>query len=124
VQPTPLTVEQAAKRLGMKPSEIVSVDQVDEGAAVTTHDASVTLIAHDGGLVFGWQPADADDQGDDDAQAEAAPVAIKVPTVAEVLAAVGEDPDKAADALAEEQSRDKPRPTLVAGLQKILEARE
>jgi hypothetical protein len=124
VQPTLLTVEQAAKRLGMKPSEIVSVDQVDGGAAVTTHDASVTLIAHGGGLVFGWEPGEADDQADDGAQDEAGPVAGKVPTVAEVLAAVGEDPDKATAALAEEQARDKPRPTLVVGLQKVLEARE
>lgn len=41
-------------------------------------------------------------------------------TAAYVLAWVGDDPERAADALAAEQARDKPRSTLVKQLQKLV----
>lgn len=43
----------------------------------------------------------------------------KPPTVADVLAQVGDDPVAAAAALADEQARDKPRPSLVDKLAAI-----
>lgn len=45
-------------------------------------------------------------------------------SVEDVLAAVGNDPQKAAEALAAEQSRTKPRTTLVTALERIAETPE
>ncbi|MFR9796628.1 hypothetical protein ACL02U_12090 [Streptomyces sp. MS06] len=42
-------------------------------------------------------------------------------TAAEVLAWVGDDPERAAEALAAEEERDKPRSTLVRDLSKLVE---
>jgi hypothetical protein len=46
----------------------------------------------------------------------------KVPRIDEIMAEVGDDLDKAALALEVEQAREKPRPTLIAGLQEMLAA--
>jgi glycerophosphoryl diester phosphodiesterase len=43
----------AAKRLGMKVTEITDVVETGDGHVVTTHDGTRTLVADDGGLVFG-----------------------------------------------------------------------
>jgi hypothetical protein len=48
-----LLKEDAAARLGMAVHEVVSVEAVDGGHVVVTHDGYPTLIADDGGLVFG-----------------------------------------------------------------------
>lgn len=43
-------------------------------------------------------------------------------TAAEVLAWVGEDPERATEALVAEKARDKPRSTLIRDLTKLIEA--
>lgn len=50
------------------------------------------------------------------------PAASKAPTVAEIIAGVGDDPVAATDALAAEQASDKPRKSLVEGLQAVIDA--
>lgn len=45
-------------------------------------------------------------------------------TAAEVLAWVGDDPDRAADALRVEEASERPRKTLVSSLQSIVKAEE
>ena len=43
-------------------------------------------------------------------------------SVSDILAAVGDDPEAAVAALETENARDKPRKTLVAGLQSVIDA--
>lgn len=45
----------------------------------------------------------------------------KAPTVAGILEAVGSDPVAAADALASEQAAEKPRKSLIDGLQAVID---
>ena len=49
-----LSVEDAAKQLGMGVHEVTSVEQVDGGHLVVTHDGYPTLIRDDGSLEFGY----------------------------------------------------------------------
>lgn len=49
-----MTIEEAARILGMKPHrEVLSVVPTDEGHVVSTHDGNRTLIRRDGSLRFG-----------------------------------------------------------------------
>lgn len=59
-------------------------------------------------IMTGWEPVDPTEVVSTDGQ-----------TVAQVLAEVGDDPDKAAAALAVEQARQSPRSTLVERLSRI-----
>lgn len=55
-----------------------------------------------------------------DSEPEAPPAELDITMSAQqVLAWVGDDPDRAADALAQEQEKDKPRSTLVKSLEKL-----
>ncbi|WP_432136828.1 hypothetical protein [Streptomyces sp. bgisy154] len=63
------------------------------------------------------EPADEGTGGDDP------PASLEeASTAAEVLAWVGEDPERAADALEAEESAEKPRSTLVKQLRKLTES--
>lgn len=55
-------IEQVARRLGMKPSEVTKVVLVADGVAVQTHDWQWMLIRNDGELVFGIEPPDDPDE--------------------------------------------------------------
>jgi hypothetical protein len=121
-----LSIEEAAQKMGMKPHrEVTAVTAVDGGDVVTTHDGSHTFIADDGSMEFNVPaPAQAhvivdvvgDEDLDDD---EDDPEAVPEGSTDAVLAWVGDDPERAARALAAERDRDKPRSTLVAALEKL-----
>ena len=139
-----LSTEQAARRLGMKTSEIVEVEETDTGAIVTTHDGQRVLVTQDAVtpvaavLVGGPGPEPVVD-GDaaavaaaehDRLQKEAAekgeggepPAALVVPDepTATVLEWVDGDLARAAAALAHEQAKASPRSTLIAALEKLV----
>jgi hypothetical protein len=46
-----LSKQQAAERMGMKPEEIVSVEETGEGVLVTTHDGVTSTLTDDGLVV-------------------------------------------------------------------------
>lgn len=48
------TRENAAHRLGMKPSEIVAVADALGGAGITTHDGQTGYAPNDGGKPLPW----------------------------------------------------------------------
>jgi hypothetical protein len=62
---------------------------------------------------------------DADGGEDGAPAELDIDGTAQaVLAWVGEDPDRAAEALAAEQAKDKPRSTLVKQLEKLADSDE
>ena len=69
-----------------------------------------------------WRPAgdEPEDLNEDPAEPEVEELADDA-TAAEVLEWVGDNPDRAAEALEAEQAKDKPRSTLVKQLQKLTE---
>lgn len=131
-----LSREDAARRLGMAVAEVVQVhDAGDGGSIVVTHDGYPTLVTADDQLVFGPEAIG----GRLDVAGVAAPVVsvdeesvddagggplddVEVPdgTAAEVLAWVGDDPDRAGQALAHERARDRPRASVTGPLEKLL----
>lgn len=62
-----------------------------------------------------------EDGGDGDGPKEPPASLADASTAADVLAWVGEDPDRAAEALATEEAAEKPRSTLVKQLKKLAE---
>lgn len=123
-----LSKEDAAKRLGMALREVVSVDEVDGGHVVVTHDGQPTLITDDE-LVFGEEaighrlatgdqpPQAEDDLGDGGDTGDQVPAG----GVDEVLRWVGDDRDKAGRALAVERARARgPRSGVSVPLEKLL----
>ncbi|MEV6798533.1 hypothetical protein AB0M91_09315 [Micromonospora rifamycinica] len=135
-----------AEALGMKAREIVDVERVDGGYAVTTHDGQRTMLDRDRRIVsraalpdrVGQLPAGDLDPVDVDEQppptsaprgrqrgakstSPAKPQAAEVPAgePVEVLTWVGDDRDRAAAALAAERGRDTPRADLVAELERL-----
>lgn len=65
---------------------------------------------------------DGDDPGGDADEDGAPPAELDIDgTAQQVLAWVGDDPDRAEEALAAEQAKDKPRSTLVKQLEKLAE---
>ncbi|BBC30001.1 hypothetical protein SGFS_012950 [Streptomyces graminofaciens] len=65
--------------------------------------------------------AEPDEDGGDGGPKEPPASLADASTAAEVLAWVGEDPDRAAEALAVEEAAEKPRSTLVKQLKKLAE---
>lgn len=71
-----------------------------------------------------WKPASETGVGDEDSgetvEDDLDPGELDIDaTAADVLDWVGDDPDRAAEALAAEQAKDKPRSTLVKALEKV-----
>lgn len=89
----------------------------------TTNDAAMVealdALPDHFGVVRADTP-DADGQADTGSQ-EPPPSLAEAATAAQVLAWVGEDRERAAEALAAEEARDKPRSTLVRDLTKLAE---
>lgn len=72
-----------------------------------------------------WRPADASEPEEAEEGDDAPPLELDIDaTAAEVLAWVGDDPERAAEALEAEQAKDKPRSTLVKSLEKLAEPDE
>jgi glycerophosphoryl diester phosphodiesterase len=130
-----LSTHDAAKLLGMAEHEIVGVHASEAGHIVVTHDGTPTLVAEDGKLVFGAtaiaarlgaleEPA-ADDQatplGEGDQTPAMPPAGDVVPdgTIEVVLAWVGEDKDRATQALDAERVRPAPRSGLLTKLEAL-----
>ena len=79
--------------------------------------ANVEPLDHD---AKAWRPAT-----DEEPEPEESPTELDIDaTAAEVLAWVGDDPERAAEALEAEQAKDKPRSTLVKSLEKLAEPDE
>lgn len=69
-----------------------------------------------------WRPAGAEEP---EPEPEEPPTELDIDaTAAEILAWVGDDPERAAEALEAEQAKDKPRSTLVKSLEKLAEPDE
>jgi hypothetical protein len=139
-----LSTEQAARRLGMKTSEVVGVEETDGGAVVTTHDGQRVVVTEDAVtplavvLVGEAGPelapaADAAVVAADEherLQREAAakgeggepPAELVVPEgpTQTVLDWVDNDPERAAAALADEQAKANPRSGLITALEKLV----
>lgn len=137
-----LTHEQAARRLGMKTSEVTGVEEVDAGHEVTTHDGQRVLVTEDAVLPIGVATAEAavpeaaevaseedvaalhaklqaaGGTGDDDL--DNLVLAVPQGPNATVLEWVGDDSQKAAAALVAEQASASPRSTLIAALEKLV----
>lgn len=92
---------------GMKPREIVDIEEVDGGYRVTTHDDKDIYLEN----VEVPETADPEPKRDPD----------EVPDGSErdVLAWVGDDPERAAAAYVVEQDRDPVRKGLTDKLQKL-----
>lgn len=68
------------------------------------------------------EPEPQSDVTDDDQQTDGPPAGLDIDASADdVMAWVGEDPDRAEEALEAEQAKDKPRSTLVKKLEKLAE---
>jgi hypothetical protein len=141
-----LSKEDAAKLLGMASREVVDIHAAGDGATiVVTHDGYPTLVTADGELVFGptaigerlaghdappadGGPASAAHEPDADADPAAGGGAggsgdgVPAGSVDEVLRWVGDDRDKAGQALAAERGRERPRTGVTAPLEKLLTA--
>jgi hypothetical protein len=123
-----MDIETAAQLMGMKPHrEVREIVAVDGGHKVLTHDGRWTLITDDGEIAGDVPAPELVDQVDcpdevttEDVVDELAP-AEGVPdgTKDEILGWVGDDPARAAAALEAERSRENPRSTLVAALEKV-----
>jgi len=123
---------EAAERIGMRPTEVLDVQELGEGHVVTTHDGQRVQITADGTV----EPYDqehapqawAREIGDNAAAAEASGEPIRpemterdVPTgdLEEVLAWVGTDPRRAALALQVESQRGDARADLLEMLETL-----
>jgi len=72
-----------------------------------------------------WRPADPGEPEEAEEGDDAPPEELDIDaTAAEVLAWVGDDPERAAEALEAERAKDKPRSTLVKSLEKLAEPDE
>lgn len=122
---------EVARAMGMKPAEVVAVDEVDAGLVVTTHDGVRSLLTEGGG-VEPYAPSPVEVAKEELAElvqqppatpenpVTGAPVNV-VPEGSEkdVLDWVGEDKERAGLALKVEQNHAKPRKGLVEKLQKL-----
>ncbi|GAA4100892.1 hypothetical protein [Nonomuraea soli] len=136
-----------AQKLGMKVSEILSVQVDDERALVTTHDGQRVLVTDDG--VFPYddaQPVAAPATDETAVDNPAGPIEPAVDgamtnaagsrsdtsgsspavdgTIEQIMTWVDGDAERAREALSGELAKAKPRPSLVAQLQKILDGQE
>lgn len=98
---------EAARRLGMKPAEIIGIERADGGHVVTTHDHQRVLVTRDG-----VQPAESpvSDAGGDQVPDGSADT---------VLQWAGQDAERIARALEAERAKPTPRRGLVAQLEKL-----
>jgi len=72
-----------------------------------------------------WRPADPGESGEAEEGDDAPPLELDIDaSAAVVLAWVGDDPERAAEALEAERAKDKPRSTLVKSLEKLAEPDE
>ncbi|MBC6458416.1 hypothetical protein [Actinomadura sp. HBU206391] len=114
-----------ARAMGMKPREIVDAEEADGGLVVTTHDGVKTLLTEDG-EVKPYAPSPVEVAKEKLAEIVDQPPATPGPDVVpdasakDVLAWVGDDKERAAQALAAEEGREKPRSGLVGDLQKLV----
>lgn len=60
-------IEQHARQVGMKPTEVLEVVPVDDGHAVRTHDGQWTLVRDDGVLVHAYPAPESPTSGEADA---------------------------------------------------------
>lgn len=104
-------IERCARLLGMKPSEVLEVMQVDGGELACTHDGVWTLIREDGELVFRVVPPTPPADPDGLTQENLEDVVDMAESFAEDAAA-GEDekPDAESKSDADGES-ETPRPT-------------
>lgn len=131
----------AAKALSLEESEISDVVDSDAGPLITTTDGQTYIVVPedqpdaDGktGVMFakaphekygGTFPVYAQPGADEEAEEAGAPDGDAVPTGSadHVKAWVGDDLERAQAALEVEEERDKPRSTLIAHLEAIIEA--
>ncbi len=150
--------DEAAKKMGMAPHEILAVAEVGDVHVVTTHDGQHTVVTDDGEVqlltaaqadaAFGYADGadegdegggepptegegddggepptegEGDDGGEPPAGGEDGTPVDELPDgdAKQILAWVGEDADRAAQALEHEAAKEKPRSTLIAALQKV-----
>lgn len=117
-------LEGIARRLGMKPREVLAAEDVDGvGLVVTTHDQTRWVLTDDGVEPYA-APAAAPVEDIEDVELPAQDSDEVMPArVDDILAWVGRDPEpptRASLALDAEQSASKPRPSLVDALKKLV----
>lgn len=120
-----LTREQAAQRLGMKPREIIAIAPAAGGGhLVTTHDGQQVPVDADGQVHTGGPRPAAPVDPEPSAAAPVTALLAEVPagSIPDVLAWVGDDPERAQAAQAAESTKEKPRTGLVEALEKIRQA--
>lgn len=94
---------------------------LETGARVEALDDAAKAIRAAQAALLAAEPAD----GDPNTEPDEAPTDFDPDgTAADILAWVGEDPDRAAEALEAEQAKGKPRSTLVKALEKLAYADE
>lgn len=103
---------EAARVMGMKPSEVVEVERHAGGVVVTTHDGVKSVLID--GQVLPYVPPSV--------EPEPVPDGDEVPdgSAKDVLAWVGDDQERALQALAAEEGKESPRKGLVANLEKLV----
>lgn len=110
---------EAARVMGMKLTEVLEVEETEAGHVVTTHDGIKTLLP-DGGTMPPYVG------GDDGVSAVLSPGdepdGDEVPdgSAKDVLAWVGDDPERALQAFDVEHAKDSPRKVLLATLEKLV----
>lgn len=118
---------QAAERLGMKTTEIIGIEPVDDGHVVTTHDRQRVLVTKDGVEPYGERAPVIPAQPEPGPSAtspgpEAGADGDQVPDggAETVLQWVGGNADRASQALEAERSKPAPRKGLVEKLEKLV----
>ena len=112
---------EAARVMGMKPAEVLEVEQTADGVVVTTHDGVRTLLP--GPAVKVVELNTGGEWTDITAHvSDPKPAGDEVPdgSAKDVLAWVGDDSERALRALVAEQEKDTPRKVLVRDLEKLL----
>ncbi|MFI9558864.1 hypothetical protein [Nonomuraea endophytica] len=141
-----MTLQDAARALGLAPGEVAEVAETEHGTVarlttggtrlITPSDGVYTLDDHPSGKhLRRWTAPELEDGGQEDEDEEeedgggsgstgdtpADGGAVPAGTVEEVLAWVGDDHERAAQALAAERAKERPRSTLVARLTELVE---
>jgi hypothetical protein len=132
-----MTRFEAARALGVAPSEVRDVEETQDGARVRMTNGAVRLVTPGDGVfacddhpasahLRRWQEPEPLEETEEPVKVEdetTDPTEGEVPdgTVEQVLGWVGDDQARAAQALTAEQARDRPRSTLVARLEELRE---
>ena len=120
-----------ARALSIAPADVQEFEDTDYGVAVDVRDGGCRLIDRDGGVWAlddhpanrsrrRWEPPAAVAEEDEAPPGDGAGGEVPDGTADDVLGWVGDDPGRAAQALAVEEGRDHPRSTLVAKLRKAV----